>query len=245
MNLTEYENLYRSEERMWWFRALRLFLAKFLPKTTFEEGKVALDIGCGTGGLLASLSSFGYMAIGLDFSSKALQYARRRTEQSLVRGSANELPLVGGFDLVTCIDVLEVESVDPEQLVTNALRILKPGGYGLFVAAAHQWLLSDHDRAVNSVRRYSLARFIQLFEDLDIQIIRATYLFFALFPFIALRKLLNPKRVGAARAVSDVSVPSALVNESLFFICWLEAQILPLFKMPTGTSVLILVQKHS
>jgi SAM-dependent methyltransferase len=163
----------------------------------------------------------------------------------LAQASANALPFTtGAFDLVTCIDVLEVATVDPAALVNNALRVLRPGGHALFVMAAHQWLLSEHDRAVNSVRRFNLGQMRSLFSAQAVTIRRAGYLFFLLFPVVALRKLLNRPQQGR-QSSSDVSVPPMFINQPLYWLCWLEAQWLRVFNLPIGSSVMILVQKNA
>ncbi len=244
MQAEEYYRLYQAEERMWWFRGLRMFLGRLLPSDSSQSLK-ALDIGCGTGGFLRYLSRRGFRAVGLDYSPVALQYAARRDAASLIRGSANDLPFRGTFDLVVCVNVLELENIDPQRLVDRALMALKPGGHGLFVMSAHQWLLSEHDRAVNSVRRYNLRQLKQLFDKPGIGLLRATYLFMSVFPLLALRKLLNPMQLAddSQPAQSDVSTPHPLINEPLAAISWFEAQLLSVVSFPMGSSALILVKK--
>jgi SAM-dependent methyltransferase len=243
MQTSEYQRLHEAEDRLWWFRALHLFLRLLLPKTAGSS--LALDIGCGTGGLLRRLAAWQVSPHGVDFSAAALQFARHRQAVPLAQASANALPFTtGAFDLVTCIDVLEVATVDPAALVRNALRVLRPGGYGLFVMAAHQWLLSEHDRAVNSVRRFNLGQMRSLFSAEAVTIRRASYLFFLLFPVVALRKLLNRPQQGG-QSSSDVSVPPMFINQPLYWLCWLEAQWLRVFNLPIGSSVMILVQKNA
>jgi hypothetical protein len=144
---------------------------------------------------------------------------------------------------VTCVDLLEVVSVQPQQLVAEALRVLKPGGQGVFVMAAHQWLLSEHDRAVGSVRRYNLSQMRGLFASNAVEIQRATYLFFFLFPLVAMRKLFNRPKDAQQSSVSDVSLPPTLINGPLFTICWLESLFMRLFNFPIGSSALVMVKK--
>jgi ubiquinone/menaquinone biosynthesis C-methylase UbiE len=242
MQAKEYERLDRAEEKLWWFRALRLFLRRLLPVA--QGGQRALDIGCGTGGLLRQLIDTNYETSGIDLSNIALGFARRRAADGLAQGSANQLPfLAAAFDLVTCVDLLEVVSVEPGKLVAEALRVLKPGGKAVFVMAAHQWLLSEHDRAVSSVRRYNVNQMRALFAKAGIEIQRDTYLFFFLFPLVAVRKLFNRPKKAQQAAVSDVSVPPAIINSLLFVVCWFEAQLLRVLNLPLGSSVLVMVKK--
>ncbi|MDO8303738.1 MAG: methyltransferase domain-containing protein [Sedimentisphaerales bacterium] len=246
MIASEYERLYQAEERLWWFRAMHLFLRRLLPREHRMPGEfLALDIGCGTGGFLKKLSGAGYQTMGLEYARIALDYTRLRQDRGLVQASANDLPFESAFDLVVCVDLLEVGTVEPRKLIDAAIRALKPGGYGIFVMAAHQWLLSEHDRAVNSVRRYNLRQIRELFAKTGVEILRSSYLFFFLFPLVAIRKFFNRKRNSAESAESDVSIPPGFVNAPLYALCWLEAQLVSIFNMPLGSSVIILVRKNA
>jgi SAM-dependent methyltransferase len=105
------------------------------------SGEVA-DLGCGTGGSLAQAapSVAGGLLAGLDLSAAALG----RTAEAVgaaVAGMAEppgllcvqadlktSLPLAdGAFDRVLCHNVLEVLP-DPDALVAEAIRVLRPGG---------------------------------------------------------------------------------------------------------------------
>lgn len=192
---------------------------------------------------MQKLAQRGLRVTGIDFSPEAVQFTAVRAADPITRASANELPFAdGSFDFVTCVDLLEVATVQPEALVQNALRVLRPGGYGLFVMAAHQCLLSEHDRAVNSVRRFNLKQLRGLFTQAPARILRGGYLFFLVFPLIVLRKLTNKPRAG--QSTSDVSVPSPLVNQPLYWLCWFENQWLRIFELPIGSSVFVVVQKN-
>jgi SAM-dependent methyltransferase len=243
MQKREYEALFEAEEKVWWFRAMYLFLGKVL-RPYIGDRNFALDVGCGTGGLISRLVQMGHSVVGLDYSATALKFASQRQNSGLLKAEGNKIPFRNNFDLVVCVDVLELDGIDPQSLVEGALRALKPGGYALFVAAAHQWLLSEHDRAVNSTRRYNLVQLRQLFSRPDVKILRSTYLFLSLFPLVALRKLFNPpQNTPIEESRSDVTQFPGVVNTVLYAVCWLEAQLLSVFSMPMGSSALILVQK--
>ncbi|UYN89143.1 MAG: class I SAM-dependent methyltransferase [Anaerolineales bacterium] len=208
-----------------------------------HQGRV-LEVGCGTGGLMQKLAQRGLHVTGIDFSSEAVEFTAARRAGPVARASANELPFADeSFDFVTCVDLLEVATVQPEALVENALRVLRPGGYGLFVMAAHQWLLSEHDRAVNSIRRFNLTQLRNLFAGKTARVLRGTYLFFLVFPLVVLRKLGNKPLTGHI-STSDVSVPPQAVNLPLYWLCWLENQLLRTANLPMGSSVVVVVQKN-
>ncbi len=103
---------------------------------TLEHAE-ALEVGCGRGGGAAFVvERFGVARLtGLDFSEKAITYARtRHTDPRLrfVRGDAEALPFAdASFDAV-----LNVESShcypDVARFVSEVLRVLRPGGRFLF-----------------------------------------------------------------------------------------------------------------
>lgn len=233
------------EDSLWWYRSLHRYLLRLLPDAN-GSGKRALDVGCGTGGWMAKLAARGYSVAGFDLSPEAVQFVKQRGFPDVQVGDANRFPAPdASFDLVTCVDVMECREVEPASVVSETARVLKPGGHGLLQMAAHQCLLSEHDTAVHSVRRYTLRQFRALFDGAGLHIVRATYLYALLFPPMALWKLAHPARPQKpeSAAVSDVKLPPRAVNEVLYGVCWLESLLLPALRLPMGTSVCALVRK--
>ena len=69
------------------------------------EGQTLLDIACGTGKSLVPFLKRGFDVVGCDSSSAMLaEAARKAPEAQLVLADMRELPELGRFDLVTCID---------------------------------------------------------------------------------------------------------------------------------------------
>jgi len=248
MNPEEYARMRACEDDMWWYRGLHRFLSALIPPPS-REGPLprALDIGCGTGGWLENLTRLGYRVTGIDMAYQACVFCCQRGLSRVVVADGNRLPFAAeSFDLVTCIDVLECEAVSPPALVAEAIRVLKPGGRGLFQMSAHQWLASEHDLAVHAARRYNLRQMRALFRPHPVEVLRATYLFALLFPLMATWKLLRRPRRELPReeARSDVSMPPAPLNRLLYALCCLEARWLAVRDLPLGTSACILVRKH-
>jgi len=100
-------------------------------KSTFK----VLDIGCGAGFLTNKLTKLNYDVTGLDISSSSLDVARQydpTKKVKYVEGDALKLPFEDGtFDFVSAIDFLEhVEQ--PELVIKEAARVLKPNGFFVF-----------------------------------------------------------------------------------------------------------------
>ena len=93
------------------------------------HGKRILDLGCGTGLFLAAYEEQGGCGTGLDISRGMLDKARSRcTASDVTLGNAEILPFRNdSFDAVTSL--LAFSYVHrPEDLLSEAWRVLRPGG---------------------------------------------------------------------------------------------------------------------
>jgi len=102
-----------------------------------------LDVGCGAGFLSNALAMKGYAVTGLDLSEESLKVARKYDETGTVHyigANAYSLPFPDAtFEVVTCMDFLE--HVDqPDIVVKEIARVLKPGGLFFFHTFNRNWL---------------------------------------------------------------------------------------------------------
>lgn len=111
------------------------FLTWVMDQAWAPKSGNALELGCGTGPMLRWLCGRGFTGIGLDVSATAIAMAREQSRGLPLRFRRTDLcrPLTGGlgtFDLAVdahCLHCL-VNKEDRQGFLTNAFRLLKPGG---------------------------------------------------------------------------------------------------------------------
>ncbi len=96
---------------------------KFYPK----KGNL-LDVGCATGGFIKMAKDDGWETQGVEFSSVASEYCRKKMGLKVFTGLLEEAKFDNNtFDVVTLWDVLE-HIPDVRCALSEIKRILKPGG---------------------------------------------------------------------------------------------------------------------
>lgn len=98
------------------------------------DGKVLVDIGCGPGNVLASLGGTPREAIGVDIAAGSLGKAAQVGYVPLL-ADAHVLPLKSGIADIVAINGSLHHCDDMRGVLTEAARIVRPGGM----------LITDHD----------------------------------------------------------------------------------------------------
>ncbi len=97
-----------------------------------DRGRV-LDVGCGTGRLVAALTERGVEASGVDVSPEMLAVARRKLPHcTFVEGRAEQLPC-GDAAFERVVFSLVVHLVDRPTAFAEAFRVLAPSGVAAIV----------------------------------------------------------------------------------------------------------------
>ena len=117
MNHSEYTVLANVQSIHCWFRTLN----KYIFSTLLQESRLrarsltVFDAGCGCGGLLTKLRELSYVstARGCEPYYGLLTIARARISMSIATIEA--VTADKKYDVVTCIDVLVLSSVDVNQ----------------------------------------------------------------------------------------------------------------------------------
>jgi 2-polyprenyl-6-hydroxyphenyl methylase/3-demethylubiquinone-9 3-methyltransferase len=111
---------------------------KFVADRAELDGARAIDVGCGGGILAESLADEGAKVTGIDVAPRVLATARLHLHESghdveyrevTVEAMAEEAS--GGFDVLTCMEMLE-HVPDPASVIDATARLLKPGGQAFY-----------------------------------------------------------------------------------------------------------------
>jgi SAM-dependent methyltransferase len=149
-----YQADWEMEETHWWFRSRRRVLWALVERAELRPSPRILDAGCGTGRNLAEFQRLG-PAEGIDFSSDAVQFCRRRGLEGVRQGVIEELPYEDGrFDLILATDVIE-HLRDDGAALEELRRVAAPGASLIVTVPAYNWLWSHHDDAYHHYRRYT------------------------------------------------------------------------------------------
>jgi len=128
-----------------------------------RPGASILDIGCGIGDLIATLSKQGIVVDGTDVSLSALRVARNATRQSnFVLSDARWLPFRDGYyGVVVCSEVLE-HIEEHANAAREINRVVAPGGVVLFTVPHGEKHWTWEDQVDGHFRRYIKKDFVDL-----------------------------------------------------------------------------------
>ena len=237
MDTLAIDEMYRLEDHHWWFVGKRLLVDALLQDVLRDGRPRILDVGCGTGAVLAHLRHRA-STVGVDRSLQALAYCRRRGLAALACADGDRLPFApGSFDAVLLLDALE--HVVEEAVLLDAVRsLLRPGGWLLVSVPAYQFLWSEHDEVLHHVRRYTGRSLRRALDRSRFDVHRLTYTnVAALPPAVLVRGILG--RLGLMRhSGTDFEVQAPWLNGALTAAYRLEATALRhVRRLPFGLSV--------
>ena len=243
-----YRQFLELERDHWWFQGRRgnyfTILGHYLNGRTDLD---IVDVGCGVGGMLPELARFG-RPIGVDADPGSVEICRERGFHHSFVGGGSELPLRSeSHDLVTLFDCLE-HLEDDEGALREVHRVLRPGGHAFFSVPAYQFLFSNNDRVAHHVRRYTRGELVRKARAAGLQVKKATYVNFVLFPVILPTLLMVKTKERLFPRVDDTRTnlskpPPKWANSLLAGIFGGEGKLLKHVSMPFGHSLVMLVTR--
>jgi hypothetical protein len=126
-------------------------------------------------------------------------------------------------------------------------RVTRSGGTIVILAPAYQWMLSRHDRAVESVRRFSRRSLAALATDAGLAVESATYRFGLFLPAIAGKRVWDKfvSKSTKQGTTSDLAPIPQWTNGLLSLMARFEQRICSHLPLPFGSTVLLIARKEA
>jgi SAM-dependent methyltransferase len=240
-----FEIIRKNKIAFWWFKSRRDLFFKILKTRIKEPLPLALDAGCGPLTNEDLYQDFGQKWVALDSSLESFKDDTYENNIQPVIGELTGLPAgPDKLDLVLMLDVLE--HIENEKAVMFELkRVLKNGGFILISVPAFRCLWSFHDEQAGHKRRYKKRELEALCREFDFEIVEGSYFNSALFlPIYIIRKILRIVPGGKHRI--EISLSPAFLDSAIYYLLKLESFLnFHLFKIPFGTSFVILLRKKN
>lgn len=186
---TLFEAIARAEPESFWFRARNRLIVSVVRRH-FPDARSLLEVGCGTGFVLAGLRDAfpALRLVGSELFEEGLAIARHRLpDVELVQLDALEMAFPDEFDVVGAFDVLEHVDED-ERALRGMQRALRPGGGLLLLVPQHPRLWSEMDAVAHHVRRYTRRDLAAKVARAGFEVVEASSFVSALLPAMVLSR---------------------------------------------------------
>jgi ubiquinone/menaquinone biosynthesis C-methylase UbiE len=231
------------EQTYWWHLGRLRIIQTYIKKAVGRKKNLKiLNVGCGTGGTIDMLESFGAVD-NVDTSEDALTFMRQKGYANLFKVNDVQLPFEDEtYDMVGAFDVLE-HIEDENGALKEWRRVLKPGGAVVLTVPAYQWLWSGHDVSLHHKRRYTTSRIATAAKAAGLNVDRKSYAIVFSLPLVVGFRLLNKvTRRKTTSETSYVKVPET-VNRIFTNALTVEAKAHKGITFPAGTTVIAVLRK--
>ena len=249
----EYTALASSEDNHWWYKRLRFHILTAIKADAYKNSQrsttTLFDAGCGTGGLIHHLRTKYPNLISSFQCCEPNAYARTlclRRNITPLPFAILDLPksLNNTFEIVTCIDVLYHNDVEPLDALKRLAKLVKPGGMIIMNNAALNCFKRSHDENVLGVRRFNSQQINKLISAAGLRSLQIYYWNTLLAPCLLLSIFLESLKIFPSSKASQAATPSSLANRLFSTILAIES-LLPKHSLlrPFGTSVFAVAVK--
>jgi len=181
-----FDRLAALEQASFWFRSRNRLIA-WAVHEYFPNARSLLEVGCGTGFVLAGLER-AYPALrlaGAELYAGGLCHASERAPSAdLFQFDARNIPFDAEFDVVGAFDVLEHIDRD-EDVLAEMHGAVAPGGGIVVTVPQHRWLWSSSEDYAEHKRRYSRAELTSKVARAGFNVRRVTSFVSLLLPLMA------------------------------------------------------------
>jgi SAM-dependent methyltransferase len=250
MDKSEYMRMYTLETNFWWYRVLHELVESVIQKYKGDGSISILDAGCGTGRMMEICQKYGKV-YGIDYSTDAVAYARKRGLENVELGDLNDVRLEDNtYDVIVSLDVLYHSAIkDDKAIVDKFYHSLKKEGVLIINLPAFEYLKREHDIVVHTKKRYRRKPFEKDLEEIGFAILRSSYRMPLLYFVILIAKLLrfgNKTSENPGESESDLKELPGWLNTLLLKLGRLENWWLRHgFGFPVGSSLFIVARKTS
>ena len=204
-----------------------------------------LDVGCGTGFVLAGLREAlpDLRLTGGEPSADRLALARRRLPHvELIELDVLDPPR-RAFDVVGAFDVLE-HIADDVRALTGLFNATAPGGGLILLVPQHAWLWSRADVYARHMRRYARCELVSKLERTGFRVTLATSFVSALLPaMLAVRMF--PRGGASSYDLESELVPPVPLNTLFEKILDGERRLIERgVSLPVGGSLLVVARRE-
>jgi SAM-dependent methyltransferase len=219
-----------DEDDHFWVRHRRVLFRRLLDRVVRQRDAV-VELGCGSGGMLPIWEGGFASVAAVDAYPPLLARARARSgAATLIQSDVCATPLADGqFDMAAAFDV--IEHVDPDGLLSEARRLVRPGGQLLVSAPAFRALWSAMDDRAGHRCRYDFSLLGRELQRNGWWYEGHTYFQCLLFPLVYLSRRLAGGTHPAERR------PGRLLNLTLGSINRIEVAASSRFSLPFGSSI--------
>ncbi|ABS64926.1 Methyltransferase type 12 [Parvibaculum lavamentivorans DS-1] len=245
----DFDYLSLAELGHFWFAARRRLIVALARKYA-PDARRFLEIGCGSGNVIAALalSRRWDRILGTEIHPRGLHLARQRLPGNveLMQLDARRIPFKDSFDLAGAFDVLEHIAED-EHVMAEIAKSLVRGGTFLATVPQHPSLWSASDEVAHHERRYRRGEMEEKLERAGFSVVFSTSYTVGLLPVMALSRVLSrgapdtrdPREI--ARQEFEIS---PLINSLLAIITTAEVAMTERgIRWPAGGSRVVVARK--
>jgi len=242
-NSDDFDFFVNLESKHFWFRA-RNVLIQWALKKYFTNAKTFLEVGCGTGFVLANVQKHcpNLVVEGSDIYSTSLPFAQSRLhgDVKLFQMDARNMPFINKFDIIGAFDVLEHIEED-DMVIKQMYAALKPLGGLVLTVPQHPILWSGADDSACHVRRYEMTELQNKLKNAGFSIKRTSSFVFLLLPLMFISRFAFKHKYNRQRELS----PNRIINGVLELILLLEVVLIKIgLSLPFGGTRFIVAIKE-